>query len=190
MTQTPAFSRPFQVALITEAGKSFRIAANADERKSLCERLSLPAIDELIAEGRLVKSAGGAHYRLEARLKARFTQTCVVSLSPVSNTMDVAVTRVFGTEVADEWADVAGLGAEVVLSEDGEDFVEPIADGVIDVGDVIAEQLALELEPFPRAPGAEYEWSDEAAEDTSEEPSRRSPFQALAAWKNKPDREK
>ena len=34
---------------------------------------------------------------------------------------------------------------------------EPLTGGSVDIGKAVTEQLALELDPFPRAPGARFE---------------------------------
>ena len=39
---------------------------------------------------------------------------------------------------------------------DEDDPDEPIIDGIIDIGEVAAERLGLEINPFPRAPDAEF----------------------------------
>ena len=54
--------------------------------------------------------------------------------------------------------------------------VEPLDDGMIDIGEAVAQQLSLALDPFPRAPGAVL---DEET-DLSDGSPRESPFAALA----------
>jgi uncharacterized metal-binding protein YceD (DUF177 family) len=65
--------------------------------------------------------------------------------------------------------------SEIVLDGDAEP-VEPLDDGMIDIGEAVAQQLSLALDPFPRAPGATLE--QEA--DLSDHSPRESPFAALA----------
>jgi uncharacterized metal-binding protein YceD (DUF177 family) len=58
------------------------------------------------------------------------------------------------------------------------DAVDPpdlIEDGIIDLGGYVVEHLALELDPFPRKPGAEF-----TPPETDPEPS---PFAVLARLK-------
>jgi hypothetical protein len=59
---------------------------------------------------------------------------------------------------------------------------------VADLGEAVAEQLALALDPYPRAPGAEL--PAEAAEAGSEEgeataPGPAAPFAALAGLRRR-----
>jgi hypothetical protein len=58
-----------------------------------------------------------------------------------------------------------------------------VVDGKIDLGPVIYESLATALEPYPRKPGASFEWSQDLREGPDTEES--GPFAALAALKGR-----
>ena len=73
---------------------------------------------------------------------------------------------------------------EVDLSLDEEDPPDPIVGGIIDIGEAVAEHLALALEPFPRAPGAEFQAAEFLkSTDKIIEPAKetRNPFAVLAS---------
>jgi uncharacterized metal-binding protein YceD (DUF177 family) len=105
--------------------------------------------------------------RLSADLDAAVTQTCVVTLEPVAADVADRFSLLFGA-VEDE--------IDIALDSEAE-TVEPLADGVIDLGEVVAQQLSLVLDPYPRAPGA----TGPAEEEPPAEPAT-SPFAALAQW--------
>jgi hypothetical protein len=44
---------------------------------------------------------------------------------------------------------------EVIVSAETEDPPEAVTGGMIDLGETAAQQMALALDPYPRAPGAE-----------------------------------
>lgn len=94
---------------------------------------------------------GRRGWRLEARLRARVGQRCVVSLDPVETVIDSRVSRSY-----QPGAEAAGVIA-LSLGEAGEDEddepPEPLCDE-IDLGAVLVEELALAIDPYPRAPGA------------------------------------
>ncbi|MBK8908945.1 MAG: DUF177 domain-containing protein [Rhodospirillales bacterium] len=188
MSGSPEFSRRFAVAKLPAEGMEFRVAATEAERRALCRRFSLAGLEHLAAVGRITPEPGGI-YRLEGRLQAEVTQTCVVTLAPVAASIDAAILRRFGSGVEDEWTDVADSSVEVVLAADGEAFVEPMVEDAIDAGEVVAEQLALELDPFPRAVGVEFRGYPDAPEndhrDAENDREAGSPFKALKALKNK-----
>jgi len=59
------------------------------------------------------------------------------------------------------------------------ELVEPVEDGIVDIGEAVAQQLSLVLDPFPRAAGVA------APEDAPGGPAAASPFAALSRWKEK-----
>ncbi|MBI2236702.1 MAG: DUF177 domain-containing protein [Magnetospirillum sp.] len=168
------FSRPVRVERLGAAGSDFEIEANEAERRALAERLDLVELSSLSARLRLKLLSGGL-VRLSGRLSAEVVQSCVVTLQPVAASLDVAVELTYGPDDAD------GDG-EVELTFEGDDPPDAIVDGTIDMGEAVAEQLALELNPFPRAPGAVFEAPAEAPDTAAE---RRNPFAALAGLREK-----
>jgi hypothetical protein len=71
------------------------------------------------------------------------------------------------------------LPADAALSEDpdGPDEIQADATGHFDLGEALAEELSLSLNPYPRAPGAQLP----DAEDDEAKAAPRNPFAKLAA---------
>jgi hypothetical protein len=69
---------------------------------------------------------------------------------------------------------------EVVIGLEEEDPAEELTDGRIDLGEVVAQQLAVALDPYPRAAGASdrFEASDG---ERSAAKGGHAPFAALDA---------
>ncbi|HCS23533.1 MAG TPA: metal-binding protein, partial [Rhodospirillaceae bacterium] len=63
--------------------------------------------------------------------------------------------------------------------DDDLDAAEMVHNGMIDLGEVVAQYLSLELDPYPRAPGV----SLAAQMQASGQPKKANPFQALEALK-------
>jgi hypothetical protein len=82
---------------------------------------------------------------------------------------------VFATEVVPELPDDAISGRSRLAAEDAP---EPLVGGVVDLGLLATEFLALGIDPYPRKSGAEFT-APAAADDDPK------PFAALAALKNK-----
>ncbi len=137
----PEFSRPLPLGLVGPEGRREVLEADEAELGALARRFGIPAVDRLRAELRLSQEADGA-VRAEGRLTADVVQTCVVTLEPVWQRVD--------QEVA---LRLLPSGRE---PRDAPDQADEIAtrDGVADLGEAMAEQLALALDPYPRAPGA------------------------------------
>ncbi len=173
MDASPAveFARPVELSRLNRGEQRFEIVANAAERAALAARFGLVSLDRLEAAVRLGRIAGGL-VRLEAEFAADVVQTCVVSLERVQN------------RVGEKFTVLYGEGAEArEVSLDGEaETIEPIVGGAIDIGEAVAQQLSLALDPFPHAPGA-------AAPrlDAGSQPGADSPFKVLAKLRNKND---
>jgi hypothetical protein len=153
------FSRPMAINDLPLAGRPFAIDASPDERAALARLFGIREVRELRASGAVRPEAGGQRFRLEGSLQAEVVQTCVVTLEPVVNRVEVPLERLYGTHAGEEWDDNAGT--EVYLDLSSDVLTEPLAGGVLDVGAAVAEQLALDLDPYPRAPGAEFSGLEE-----------------------------
>ena len=138
---TPEFSRPVEAPRTTGRPATHKIAANADERAALAQRFGLLSLDRLEAEVRLERLAGGL-VRLSSTLSADAVQACVVTLEPVP------------ARIAEEFSMLYGEGEDLrdVTLDGEEEPVEPLEGGRIDIGEAVAQQLSLALDPFPRAP--------------------------------------
>lgn len=138
----PEFHRPLALGQVGPEGRTERLEASEAERAALARRFGIPGIGSLTATLRLVPEPDGA-VRAEGRLEAAVVQDCVVTLEPVPQ------------RVAEAFAlRLLPAGREPADGPDDLDEVE--AEGnVADLGELVAEQLALALDPYPRAPGAE-----------------------------------
>lgn len=163
---------------LTETGR--HVEADPAERKALAVRFGLIGLDQLKGDLRLKRTGAGV-IRVSGHVEARATQSCIISLAPVPAQLDFDF-EVFFSE------DVRASAADLVVEYDQDDPPEPITGGQIDLGEVVAEQLGLNLDPYPRAPGAKLPggWEAEAV-DSSDQAPRRNPFSALAGLKTPKD---
>ncbi|HUZ71578.1 MAG TPA: DUF177 domain-containing protein [Stellaceae bacterium] len=145
----PEFARSVEAPQQTGRGAVHAIAAGAAEREALATRFALLALDRLEAEVRLSCLEGGL-VRLTATLAADVVQTCVVTLEPVPSRIEESFTLLYGA---------SSDTREIVLDGEAE-TVEPLAGGRIDIGEAVAQQLSLVLDPFPRAAGASLDQTD------------------------------
>ncbi len=163
------FSRPFEIAELTSTELPFAIAANAAECRALARRLDLLALDRLEAEGRVSAGAGGV-VRVRGVLRARATQRCVVTLEPVPAELEVPFERTF----------VRGGATQRLLHLDVEQLdLEPLVGDLLDLGELVTEELALALDPYPRADGAEAVLDAFGVRGDDEPPPADGPFAVL-----------
>jgi uncharacterized metal-binding protein YceD (DUF177 family) len=149
-----------------------RISANPEERAALAKRFDLIGIDRLEAVFSL-KRAGGGVIHVSGELEAAVTQSCVVTLAPVP----AKIAEAFSADFADE---DRRRTEDPDLDFAADDPPEPIRNGHLDLGELAAEQLALALDPYPRAPGAAIPAEFSPDEDAEPEPDRPvNPFSIL-----------
>ncbi|SIP93454.1 MULTISPECIES: hypothetical protein [unclassified Bosea (in: a-proteobacteria)] len=172
---SPALSHPVRVEQIRPRGTQVTLQAEADQLAAIAKTLGLASVETL--DARYDLSRNGERVKLEGRIKAQFHQICVVSVESFPVVLDVPIKLdlvpasdpIFA--VREAGSDEGAIDIEVMLNE--ADPPEPIVDGVIDLGAITQEFLALALDPYPRKPGVAFE-PPAAAEP---EPS---PFAALA----------
>jgi len=149
---SPEFHRPLSLDRIGPHGVDLTIEATPAECSALAVRMNLPAVlalscaFHLIREGRDVVLARGV-------LRARVTQTCVVSLDD----FDAPVEEVFQVCFVP-----SGKEADDIDPESDDEI--PFEGNAIDLGEAAAEQLGLALDPYPRMPGAEMPAAEDEAE--------------------------
>ena len=149
------FSRPLTVDRVPAGGSYEKLQADAKERLTLARRLEVLALHDLKAELRATPWRGGL--KVAGELVADLDQVSVVSLEPFRTTVRYPVERYF-------------LPAGSVRG-DAEADADPIANGEVDLGEVVAETLALELDPYPRKPGESFSEHIEFDEKSAEQPS-------------------
>jgi len=148
------------------------IEANPSECAALATLFNLPAIAALSGDFSLRHEQRGI-IAAKLRLHAKLTQICVITLDPFEAAIAEEATLRFVPAAAIPEA------AELVLDPEtleGPDEI-PYAGESIDLGAILAEQLALTLDPYPKKPGATL--PPEAAEAAG------NPFAALRQIKDR-----
>ncbi len=162
------FSREIAVDAIGTGGQDMQVVADVDERRKLAARFGWITIEALAADVHLSLRAGGVE--ASGRLTARVEQPCVSTGEPVAEIVD--------TDFSVRFVETALLGSgqdEVELGDDDLDVIE-YEGRSIDVGEAVAQTLALNVEPYPRA--ATLEPSD--GDRTVYEDAKPSAFGALS----------
>jgi len=169
---TPEFSRPVRIDTLGEGDRSIEIEAGIEERGALAARFALLSIEALSAEAVLRRDADVI--TAEGRMKARVEQACVATGAPVPAAIDEPFVLRFVPEGVE--------GEEIELDAEDFDTID-YSGGAIDLGEAVAETLALALDPFPRSPDADAVLK--AAGVLSENEAVTGPFAALKGLKDK-----
>ena len=161
----PEFSRRQLLTDPPQAGVEELLEANPAECAALAKRFGIEALRHFSARYTRKPYPGGG-LMLTGRIRAEAVHLCVVSLEPVTEHLDKPFTLVV-------------LPPESTPSEDpdGPDEIEADATGHFDLGEALAEELSLSLNPYPRAAGAHLP----AGLDEEAEAAPRNPFAKLAA---------
>lgn len=175
MSPLAEFSRPIAADQIGPQETIRGIAANATERHRLAERFGLLALDRLTATLRLRRGRAGL-IQVEGRFEADVVQACVVTLEPVPAQLAVDFAVSFG-------AAVSPPGGEVIVGVDEEDPPEEMVNGRIDLGETVAQQLAVALDPYPRSAATKSDAGAAAASEDAAGAPPKGPFAALQAWR-------
>lgn len=163
-------SHPVEVSTIGREGVVVKLEADQRQRDAIARVFGLVAVNAFSAELRAERAASGV-VAVSGQVRAEVVGSCVVTLEPVGQRIDEAVSARFVSAAAAPAADPL---AEIEVVWD-DDAPEPYSGSSIDLGAVAVEHFALALDPYPRAPGAVM---PEAEGDAAGSPA--SPFAVLA----------
>lgn len=150
------------------------LEASPAERAAVARRLGILAVDRLTAE-LTVKTLGGRLFRVVGPWEAAVRQACVVTLEPVPAELDGRIEASYAAQGRGPG------GGEVAFDPEAEDPAEVLPAAGIDLGELVVQELAVALDPYPRAPGAEVP----PAFRPSADEEAKGPFAALKALKGK-----
>ncbi len=166
------------------------ISPNEEERGRLAQRLGLISLDKLEAEIAVTHGSGEVTYHLQGHFKAEVTQKCVVTLDPVKSEPEDEFEAWYAdpdaaiplAKARHEKLNEKGHGELPILEE--RDAPEPLIDGKIDLGELVSQYLALSINPYPHAEGAE-EVMEAQVKENEEKAEVDNPFAKLKDWKDK-----
>ena len=129
-----------------------RLEADEAARAKIARHLDLVSIGSLTADLKIRPWMDGVE--IEGTFAADITQTCGVTAEDFEETAEGEFTlRALppGSPNAPQ-----ELAEELELDPDADDPPDVLEGEDIDLGGYVVEHLSLELDPFPRAPGAEF----------------------------------
>lgn len=144
---------------------------DAAERAAIAVHVGLESLPSLTAEVTVKPWLDGAE--IAGRFEATVEQVCSVTLDPFEQRIEgeIAVRAVpAGSPNASE-----PQTGELELDLDAPDPPDVLDGDAIDVAAYVVEHLSLAIDPFPRKPGAEFEFQPEQETE--------GPFAALARLK-------
>lgn len=166
----PPWSAPIRLGELKRGPVSLALRPDEGVRARIAESLGLVSLGALEAE--VVAKAWLDGAELNGRWSATVIQTCGLSLDD----FDLDLRGRFTVRcVPPDSSQALPPQAEIEIDLDAEDPPDVLDGDMIDVGAYVVEHLALELDPFPRKPGAAFE--------APPEPPIEHPFAALTKLK-------
>lgn len=165
------WSRMVKLHELARGPMTLDLAADPAQRAGIARALALRGLPVLTARVTVKPWLDGVE--LTGRFDAVVEQVCGVTLDPFEQdlTGDIEIRAV---PAGSPHAGTPG-GGEVELDPDAPDAPDVLAGDAVDVAAYVVEHLALEIDPFPRKPGATFDYKP-PTEETS-------PFAALKALK-------
>lgn len=164
---------------VPEGGLAITLEADKEARAEAARLLDIPAVEHLSAD-LMVSRWRGRGLAVRGRLEARVEQTCVVTLEPVHNRVEADIEEFFAPG-GESGRKREPTGEALPAAED----IEPLVNNQVDVGQLVTEHLALNLDPYPRC--ADVEFDAEAVGPVGETDANLGPFAALEALKRRRD---
>lgn len=177
----PEFSLVVAAGDVAPGGTEFRFEADAAALKALAQRFGVLEVCSLAGRAK-VRPYRKAGLTLEASFEAEVVQSCVVTLDPLHQTIsEFFKTRYLPAHMIEpETSDISDA-REIMVDAEDEDAPEPMIGASIDVGEAVAEQLSLAIDPYPRKPEAVFAPSPPEQENAPE--TRPNPFAELEKLK-------
>jgi len=163
-----SWSRKVKLAELDRGPVRVRLEPDADARKAIARRLGLRSLPSLRGDITVKPWLDGAE--IGGRFEAVVEQVCGVSLEPFEDGLDGDI-ELRAVPAGSPNLPSESAGGELELDLDAPDPPDELDSDEIDLGEVLVEHLALAIDPFPRKPGAVFDYQPD--------PEVESPFAAL-----------
>lgn len=171
-------SEAFDLSKIDANGTLVSFDAALEERAQLTETLGIEGVESLAGEIH-IRPWRKTGFMLDGTMMADVIQTCVITLDPVRERVEARFEQAF-LPASDDKGGVPDV--EVDFNLETEDPPDVLEGHTLDLLAVLGEHLALNLDPYPRLPGARV---DPAYQDEGEAGEKENPFAALKVLKGK-----
>jgi len=149
------WSKPVRLHELGRGPVTLTLEPDADQRQQIAKQLGLESLPALKARVILTPWMDGVE--VTGRFDAVVEQLCAVSLEPFEQSLtgEIELRAVpQGSPQAPE-----PTGGEIDFDPDAPDPPDVIEGDAIDVAGYVVEHLALEIDPFARKPGVEFEYA-------------------------------
>lgn len=172
------FVKFYDLSTLSEGGVEILLAPTAAERAATAQWAELASLDRLTARVTLLRK-GANRYLYSAEYEADLAQNCVITLDPVPAKLAGIFEREFRVpDHANARRKRAPVEVDQPVSLD-EDEPEMLESHILDLAAPVLEEMVLNLDPYPKAPGAVFAPEPEPADKAD------NPFAVLQRLKDK-----
>lgn len=174
-----SFSYKVNVAHLSAKPLLVTLEADDKERQSLAQRWGVSSVEAVAAKLEVSRWKRDG-VRVKGSVEARITQSCVVTLEPVTSQIVETIEALFvpeGSRLAR--VETSDIG-EMIVDAEGPDAPETFHGDMIDLAQICEEFIVLSIDPYPRLEGAEM---PPELNGSSAEEERESPFAGLSGFK-------
>lgn len=168
------FSYPIKIDELNQNQYKFILHADADELEDITKILQVERAARFHAEIFLKRNHKENLLKIWGIVEARLELKSVITLENFYRNMKVPFELIFDTNA--NYQDIRNLAADI-----NDDIPDIIENGTINLADICLEQIALNLEDYPRAEGEEFNYSD--YDNTPPETAKENPFAVLEKLK-------
>ena len=167
------FSYPLKIADLKQNEYKFLLDADAAELVDISEILQVEKVHYFKAEIKVRPNIREHMLRVWGQVKAELELQSVITLKNFRQKYDVPFELFFDTKAT--YKDLREMAADI--NADVPDIVE---NGTINLADIAVEQIALQIDDYPRAKGEVFRFQAPVAEDA---PEKQNPFAVLQKLK-------
>jgi uncharacterized metal-binding protein YceD (DUF177 family) len=166
------FSYPLKLEDMSASVQTYNLQASSEDLKFITEIMQVPAVKSFNAEIKIRLRKKEYLANVWGKVEADVEHRSVVSLDNFVKNYQTDFSLDFDTKMT--------LSEQARLEEEGEDVLDILDNGQIDLAAIAMEQLALILDDFPRKEGEIFTFKSEFDEETT---IKNNPFAVLEKLK-------
>ncbi|MBP5352485.1 MAG: DUF177 domain-containing protein [Alphaproteobacteria bacterium] len=170
------FSYPVKIDELNQQEYVFHLDADVDELADIKDILQVEDVKNFVADIRLKLNLREHLLRVWGNVQAELELKSVITLNNFTKKYGADFNLIYDT--AATYRDIREMNAGI--NDEVPDIIEG---GVINLADIVLEQIALQMEDYPRAEGEVFDFSAYGFETTDDKEDKTHPFAVLAKLK-------
>jgi uncharacterized metal-binding protein YceD (DUF177 family) len=146
--------QPLVPARLPKGPQPFSVSATSRDCDWLAQHVGVERLSDVAVEGTIEVRGDGTEMLVKGRVRAEVEQRCVVTLEPVLSSIDESFARSYSAALRDEWDMYDESTEEIFIDLEEEGGAEPFPAAGLTLAAIVAEELALAIDPYPRSPSA------------------------------------